>query len=70
MKVLDEALKKVQSVDIEMFLFYEYEVAVKIAEDYSDQLGAASILDKHMKKLAVKIKKCPHFTHYSKILQR
>jgi hypothetical protein len=35
-KVLDEALKRVQSADIEMFLFYEYEVAIKIAEDYSE----------------------------------
>ena len=64
LRALDEALKAVGALDIEMLLFYDHYLALQLVDDYSELGSNASQVDRHMCKMARKIKKCTHFKHY------
>lgn len=75
LKALDEALSVTKAEDIEILFFYDHEMACRLVEEYitlnnnsassgSPSQSHQSVVDKHMRKMALKIYKNPHFKHY------
>ena len=74
LNIMRNTQKNIKESDIELFLYYNPDVAIQIVNDLIDEpnqsLAGGSInnaIDRETKHLAMRIKKCPTFKIYKQI---
>jgi hypothetical protein len=65
-KILDEAYNNISAMDIEMFLFYESESALQLVKEHVESRSPSNnLVDKSLRKLALKVSKNTHYKFYA-----
>ena len=65
--ILRKALQNISHSDIEVFIFYETEMALQIVRDLYEPAAGRKLdgVDRETHNFAVKIRNCPHYRIYS-----